>query len=483
MKHILTILFSLIGFTTVAAQEIPQYDVVEATPASGATVSALTTIAVSLLREGYDAPLGIMPGAPAVEAVRVETSAASGQTTETPIAAPKATVDKTNGNLLITFAEPYNTPGTVVVRIPAGLTNNLALPVATMTTQEIIDEGGCTNPAISLTFNVETSILPVKDVTGVGYDAQYLQDADGNFIKDEKGQYIRQDKYDSLIDAQLTPAVGGSDNGDRVTVLYFWYDEKFASANYKGGASVTNITNGTSVSIASVGFKSGGDSHRNDVIELRISTADYIYSDQYHQGVYEVVLPEGIATTADGRKSGGKTFRFTFGDPEKAYVPEKIDLDAYLGDYKAVSEEGETNPSEESFTLVKDGEGYFVTNLCGSSLSIPVKPNGSNLELEMAEAHNGEAFMSLKGGNVTMVVSEKEGKHYVYLDQYAIYDANGDLFVGGIIYFEQQPKAIPDGISSVSSEEGKADVYDLAGLRVLKLQKGVCISEGRKVLK
>lgn len=476
MKHILTILFSLLGFTTVAAQEIPQYDVAEVTPASGATVSALTTITVSLSREGYDAPIGIMPGAAAVEAVRVDGA------TETPLAAPKATVDKTNGNLLITFVEPCNTPGTVVVRIPAGLTNNLAMPVATMTTEEIIAEGGCTNPALTLTFNVEPSLLPVKDVTGVGYDAQYLQDADGNYIKDEKGQYVRQDKYDSLIDAQLTPAVSGSDDGDRVTVLYFWYDEKFASANYKGGASVTNITTGTSMGIASVGFKSGGDSHRNDVIEIRLSTADYIYSDQYHQGVYEVVLPEGIATTADGRKSGGKTFRFTFGDPEKAYVPEKFDLDPYLGDYKAVTEEGEDNPSDESFTLVKDGDAYFVTDLCGYSLRIPVKPNGSNLELEMTEAHNGEAFMSLKGGNVTMVASEREGKHYLYLDQYVINDANDDIFVGGIIYFEQQPKALPDGINSVGTD-AKTSVYDLTGRRLVKARKGVSISQGRKVLK
>lgn len=474
MKHILTILFSLLGFTTAAAQEIPQYDVVEVTPASGTTVSALTTISVSLQREGYDAPIGIMPGAAAVEAVRLD------GTTETPIAAPKATVDKTNGNLLVSFAEPYNTPGTVVVRIPAGLTNNLAMPVATMTTEEIIAEGGCTNPALTLTFNVETALLPVKDVTGIGHDTYYVQDEDGNFVKDENGQYIRVDQYDTLIDAQLEPT-----KGDRVTVLYFWYDEKFASINYTGGASVTNISNGTSVGIANVGFKSGGDSHRNDVIELRLSTADYIQSEEFHQGIYEVVLPEGIATTADGRISGGKTFRFTFGDPAKAYVPEKIDLDAYLGDYKAVSEDGEDSPSEESFTLVKDGEDYFVTNLCGYSLRIPVKPNGSNLELEMTEAESGEAFMSSRnGGNVTMLVSENEGKRYIYLDQYAIFNAADVLlFVGGIIYFEQQPKAIPDGISSVTSEEGKADVYDLAGRRVVKLQKGVGISQGRKVLK
>lgn len=484
MKHILTILFALLGFTTVAAQEIPQYDVVEASPVDGSTVSALTTITVSLGREGYDAPLGIMPGAPAVEAVRVETSAASGQATEVSIAAPRASVK--GGLLLVTFAEPYNTPGTVVVRIPAGLTNNLAMPVATMTTQEIIDEGGCTNPAITLTFNVETSTLPVKDVTGVGYDAQYLMDADGNYIKDEKGQYVRQDKYDSLVDAQLTPAVGGSDEGDRVTVLYFWYDEQFASANYRGGASVTNVTTGVRHDIASVSFKTGGDSHRNDVIELRLSTADYIYSDKYHQGVYEVVLPEGIATTADGRISGGKTFRFTFGDPSLAYVPETLDLDPYLGKYKALTEDHEED-SGEGFTFEKDAEGnYFVNALFGSSLRIPVYSKGEDYFLQYtSDATTGLTFKGMQGGDVGMMFQTYEGHHYIFLDQYAICYPNDEFILGGLVNFLQESSSVkPDGIQS-SALDGRPShlLYDLSGRRITQLQKGVNIVGNRKIVR
>lgn len=468
MKHILTILIAILGFATAAAQEIPQYDVVEVTPADGTTVSALTTITVSLSREGFDAPLGIMPGAAAVEAVRLE------GTTETPIAAPKASVDKTNGNLLITFAEPYNTPGTVVVRIPAGLTNNLAMPVATMTTDEIIAEGGCTNPAISLTLNVEPSILPVKDVTGVGYDTQYLTDEQGNFLKDEKGQYIRVDKYDSLIDAQLEPT-----NGDRVTVLYFWYDEAFAAINYKGGASVTNVTTGTSVNIASVGFKSGGDSHRNDVIELRLSTADYIYSEELHQGVYEVVLPEGIATTANGLKSGGKTFRFTFGDPEQAYVPQELDLDGYLGDYKAVTEEGEESTGE-FFTFTKTGSDYFVTNLCGSSLSVPVEAKDGNIFLKFTE-EGVETFMSLLGGDVQVLFTENEGETYIFVDQYALYQ-NDDTVMGGAIYFKRE-RALIDALSAPVTSANESAVYDLQGRLCNSKNRGVYVKNGRKVLK
>lgn len=428
MKQFITFLLVLLGCTTAVAQQIPTYTTVATDPADGATVSSITSISISLSSDGYDAPLGIMPGAAAVNAVKLNGAA------EEPIEGVKAAVKAEK--LIICFDTPFNEAATVVVRIPEGLTNNLAMPVATMTTQEIIDEGGCTNPAISLTLHVVPSVLPVKDVTGVGHDTYYLQDEAGNFVKDEKGQYIRVDKYDSLIDAQLEPA-----KEDRVSVMYFWYDEQFASIDYKGGASVTNITTGVSMNIASVSFKTGGDSHRNDVIELRLSTADYIYSEELHQGVYEVVLPEGIATTANGLKSGGKTFRFTFGDPEQAYVPQELNLDNYLGDYKVVTEDGEDSTGE-FFTFTKTGNDYFVTNLCGSSLSIPVKANDNGLQLEMTEARNGEAFMSLKGGNVNIMFSENEGKRYIYLDQYALYDANDELFVGGIIYFEQQLKAV-----------------------------------------
>lgn len=474
MKHILAILFALLGFTTAAAQDIPQYDVVETTPANGATVSALTTITVSLSREGYDVPLGIMPGAAAVEAVHLE------GTTETPIAAPKASVK--GGQLLITFAEPYSRPGTVVVRIPAGLTNNLAMPVATMTTEEIIAEGGCTNPAITLNLNVEPSVLPVKDVTGIGYDAQYLTDDQGNFIKDEKGQYIRQDKYDSLIDAQLTPSSSTHPDGDRVTVLYFWFDEKFATIDYKGGASVTNITTNRPTEIANVSFKTGGDSHRNDVIELRLSTESYIQSEERHQGVYEVVLPEGIAMTADGRKNGGITFRFTFGDPELAYVPVELNLDEYLGNYKSLSEEGEESTGEY-FTLIKDNGTYYVDGLDGSQLRIPVESVGEKFCLKYTDAPEG-SFMSLKGGDVEILFQEYESERYIYIDQYALYPAAGDPVIGGVINFKLE-RNIVDALSTPVAPANDDAIYDLQGRSISSQSAahGVYVQNGRKTVK
>lgn len=477
MKHFISLLLALCGFTVAAAQEIPTYDTVVASPADGATVSSITTINIALSREGYDAPIGIMPGSELVGAVRINGSA------EEPIAGVTAAVK--GEQLVVSFATPFAEAATVVVRIPQGLTNNLAMPVATMTPEEIIEEGGCTNPAITLTYTVAPSVLPVRDVTGIGYDAQYLTDDQGNFLKDEKGQYIRQDKYDSLIDAQLTPSSEANPDGDRVTVLYFWYDEKFAAINYTGGATVTNITTGRPVSIANVTFKTGGDSHRNDVIELRLSTEAYIQSEELHQGVYEVTLPEGIATTAEGLKNGGITFRFTFGDPDKAYFPVAIDLDDYVGDYLPVHEPGEPL-SEESFTFSRDSEGnYYVENLCGSSLRIPVEADGEKFKLKMAENAAGEAFMSLRGGDVEIGFTKYEGDLYIYVDQYALYNADGELFMGGILNFKRQAPLVPDAVHTVLNAQQSslpAQEFDLQGRRAVKNSHGIRITKGKKVM-
>ena len=447
---------------------IPEYDQVNCTPADGATVRSITSVSIEMSREGYDAPIGMMPGAESVIAT------AYGQNIEGVSARIR------EGKLVVSFDMPYVEQSVVTIHVPAGITNNLAMPVATMTTEEIIEEGGCTNPAVTLRFNVEPSVLPVKDVTGVGYDTSYKTDADGNFVKDENGQYIRIDKYDSLVDAQLSPEAG-----DRVTVFYFWYGEKFTSINYKGGASVTNVTSGTPVNIAAVGFKSGGDSHRNDVIELRLSTADYIYSDKYHQGVYEVTLPEGFATTADGRKNGGMTFRFTFGDPEKVYVPEMLDLDAYLGSYETVKEEGEIDPSDETFTLIKDGDAYFVTDLCGSSLRIPVEAEGDKCVLKMTiDDTTDEAFGSMRGGDVDAVFSEIGGEHYVFIDEYALYLADGEARFGGVITFRLARQPIVDSLPVLgATSAAAAGIYDLLGRRTSSASAPrVVIQSGRKAM-
>ena len=479
MKHLISlILLALCGIVSAAAQSIPTYTTVVCDPADGATVSAVTSVSISLSREGYDAPIGKMPGSQSVTATKTvgtEQTAIDG-----------ITVAVSNEQLVVTFAQPVAEACTVTITIPEGVTNNLAMPVGTMTTEEIIAEGGCTNPAITLTYTVAPTVLPVKDVTGVGYDTKFLTDEQGNFIKDEKGQYIREDKYDSLVDAQLTPESETNPDGDRVTVMYFWYDEQFASCDYKGGASVTNVTTGVTHDIASVSFKTGGDSHRNDVIELRLSSADYIYSEQYHQGVYEVVLPEGFATTADGLKNGGKTFRFTFGDPDKAYVAEEVNLDAYIGNYKALQEKGED--SNEAFSFEKDEATgtYYVTNLCGSPLRIPVEGSGEDFVLKYTENDEGDTFMDLKGGDVAIAFYEYSGDLYIYLDQYALYSAghNAEPVIGGIINFKQE-KLVIDGVAPtpLTSSLFPLPSYDLQGRRVNGNARGITIRGGKARIK
>lgn len=478
MKHLITlIILALCGVTTAAAQSIPTYTDVSSDPADGATVSAVTSVSIKFSRDGYDAPIGIMPGSQPVSAVRIEGTA------ETPIEGVTAAVRQEQ--LIVSFASPVAEAGQVVIRIPEGVTNNLAMPVGTMTTDEIIAEGGCTNPALTLTLHVVPSILPVKDVTGVGYDPQYLTDEQGNFLRDERGQYIRQDKYDSLIDAQLTPSTDAHPDGDRVTVLYFWYDLPFATIDYTGGASVTNVTTSRPVTIASVGFKSGGDSHRNDVIELRLSTESYIQSATYHQGVYQVTLPEGIATTADGRKSGGLTFTFTFGDPAEAYVPQTLNLDDYLGDYTVVVEDGEESTGE-SFTFARESDGsYCVTHLDGTELVIPVVSTGEKTYLSYTDAPEG-AFMSLRGGDVEMLFQNYRGEHYIYLDQYALYPADGEPIIGGVINFKLETSVI-DAIALPASQPDnlKTSNYDLQGRRLNGLPAGrsqsIYIRNGKKL--
>lgn len=480
MKQIFSFfLLALCSFVTAAAQSIPTYTTVVTTPADGATVSSLTSVTVSLSREGFDAPLGIMPGSQPVTATKVV------GTTQTPIDGITAAVR--GENLVITFSQLVAEVCTVNISIPEGVTNNLAMPVATMTTDEIIAEGGCTNPAIALTLNVVPTVVPVKDVTGVGYDTKYLTDEQGNFIKDENGQYIRQDKYDSLIDAQLTPATDAQPDGDRVTVLYFWYDQPFATINYTGGASVTNVTTGQPMAIANVCFKTGGDAYRNNVIELRLMSTDFIYSAEYHQGVYQVTLPEGIATTADGLKSGGITFSFTFGDPSQAFKAEDLNLDDFLGDYRSMADEGDEQ-ADEAFTLCREADAqgkaaYYVTALNGSALRIPVAMVGQSIFLCATDDDDLGAFMSLTGGDVEAVFTAKDGEHYIFVDQYALYDANFELTMGGTITYKRESPALPDAVSSAAlPARCPSASYDLQGRRVKAAGRGIVISKGRKAV-
>lgn len=454
---------------------LPTYSEVTVTPAEGGSLRSLSSVSISLCDDVYDDPIGIMPGM----AGKIEGEVVKGGNV-TPITGITAKVNPITCCLVITLPQPISEACRVNLTIPKGMTNNLAMPVATMTPQEIFEEGGCTNPELHLSYLVVPEDLPVRDVTGIGYDPEWVVDADGNYVKDEHGQYMRHDKYDSLVDARLTPMNDATDEGDRVTVMYFWYDEDFVSINYTGGASVTNLTTGSDVAIASVSFKTGGDSYRHNVIELRLSTESYIQSAEYHQGLYEVVLPGGIATTAEGVKNAGYTFRFTYGDPAEAYHPEVMDLDPWLGYYEAIYEEGEES-TNEFFSFVKGDDGtYCIDRLCDTTLRIPVETRGTGFVLPVTEGADGVAFMSLSGTSVTVAFQEYEGERYIYLDQYALFDGSGDYTLGGFINFRRVSAATP--IAEVLRGAASDSLYDLQGRRVRPADRSrdIVISPSRR---
>ncbi len=441
---------------------LPTYNEISATPSDGSVVRSLTQIRINLGREGYDEPVGIIVSNGNVKAEKVFYVYPTDKDPEDPEYMPveqresitglSASVQK--GVLIVDFETPYIDSALVEITVPAGIVNNLAMPIATMSKQEIYEAGGCTNPEIKLSYDVCPTTIPVKDVTGIGvFD---------HWEKDEQGRDVRYDSYTSLIDAKLVPPVNNGDGGDRITYIYFWYPEEFTELNYKEGASITNITTQTPYNIAAIEFKTGGDVYRKNVIQMRLSTENYIHSDVYDQGEYEVVLPGGIAHTADGMVNEGITFRFTYGDTGKAYRPEAIDLDIYLGNYRNVSEEGEVVEAPETFKLEKVEDKYYVTELCGSSLAIPVEANKGGFVLKFTENNDGAAFMSYSGGDVVANFAQQQGKPYIFIDQYALYFADGNNVVGGAIYYEQYD---PNAIETLKHAGENVVLYNLSGQR------------------
>lgn len=455
---------------------LPTYTNVNVSPSDASTVRSLTQICIELSRDGYADPIGVLPAKGQVIATKVTYVMPDNYDPNDPEVMPQMHRDTIhgvsaavkNGKLLVNFATPLSEESRVDVVVPEGIVNNLAMPVATMTSKEIYDEGGCTNPTIRLSYNIQPVSIKVLDVTGIGVFDRFEQDS--------LGHDVRVDSYKSLVDAQLVPPVNNGDEGDRITYIYFWYPEDFATIAYAGGASITNITSQKPYNIAAIEFKTGGDAYRKNVIQMRLSTENFIHSDVYDQGVYEVILPGGFARTADGMVNEGFTFRFTYGDPEKAYHPEELNLDDYLGNYRNVQDEGESLDLE-TFKLEKIDGSYCITGLCGSSLVIPVESNNSGTVLKFTENTAGEAFMSYSGGDVVASFAQEGGKNYIFIDQYALYLANGDQKVGGAMYYEQYD---PSAIESVNSETSLPVFYNLVGQRCFG-SKGYRFGKGIKL--
>lgn len=461
-----TLHFTITGSKT-EAWALPLYTDITSSIANGETVRSLTSVGFTMTREGYDDPISLLENAAPVTVTKVTEEYKEGVDYSDPEAMPDfvsttvegVTAKVVNGELVVSLAQPITEVCKVIVSVPQGIVNNLLMPVATMTPQEIFEEGGCTNPAILLTLNVQPVKIKVVDATGIG--------TFNHWEKDDQGHDVRVDDYSSLIDAQLTPPATSDADGDRVTYMYVWYEEPFATINYKGGASVTNVTTGKNYSIAAIEFKTGGDAYRNNAIQIRLSSENFIHSAEYDQGVYEVVLPTDIAFTADGMTNEGITFSFTYGDPDKAYVPEQVDLDKYIGHYENVVDEGEINDNPESFDFAKsDNGGYCLKNLCGcSTLVIPVEAKTDGFVLKFTE-NGDDAFMSTTGGDVIINFAEQDGKYYIYLDQYGLYYGD-DAIVGGCVYYEQaDAEGIHSALTYGDNRSASRLHYDLNGRRV-----------------
>lgn len=428
--------------------KLPEYTTVTPSISNNSVVRSATSVEWTLSREGYDDPVGIVPNAEAVKASLIVTTfdpentdpEYTGTQEENPVSGVTASVK--GGKLVVTFTKPVAEAGKLVISVPAGIVNNLAMPIATMTDQEIFEEGGCTNPALSLTLNIEPVDIECVRVTNARPLSQdFVFDENGGLTKDKYGNYAKTYVWQDLKDAELVADV------DNLSYIYFWYSEDFANINYTGGATIKNLSNGKELGVGAIEFKTGnsGDGHKYDVIEFRISSEDYLKFEN-QQGLYEVTLPAGIATTADGMKNAAYTFQFKYGDPANAVIEEPVDLDSYVGSYKMHIEAGEVVTTLESFDFVKDGETYYLQNINGYDIKVPIAAaGGTNKFVAKATGNDNYFFGTMRGADVEVKFQENGGKNCIYVDQYIIQDINASSYnVYGLCIYEQQPEPVSE---------------------------------------
>lgn len=451
-----------------ANQPLPTYDKVTPAVADSATIRSFTSLEIELSRSGYDAPLGILKDKGTVTATF---TAADGTKTS-----PAITPSVKNGKLVLKSLVPVSQKGELDITVPAGIVNNLAMPVATMTNEEIISEGGCTNDEITLHYTispVQIKCVRVTNARPVG-EPQFVYDEDGKLMKDRYGNYAISYEWRDMIDAELIP------DSDYVSYIYFWFEEDFAKINTTQGAKLVNLSNGKQLGVAALEFKNGnsGDGHKYDIIQFRISSEDWLKNES-HQGLYEVTLPAGIAVTEDGMYNEGITFQFTYGDPSQAGKEIKVDLDQFVGKYNQMVEEGEIVDFNESFEIVKEGDSYYVTNLNGKDLKIAISENAGKFSLPVTQGKD-YLFCSMRGTAVEMLFAQNDGKQYVYIDQYIIQDLKTAAYnVYGVNYYQ---KAAGDGIRDINVTSSTRNVmYNLAGQRI-NAGKGIVIMNGKKMM-
>lgn len=485
---------------------LPTYTTVTPSPANNSTVRSATTIEWTLEREGYNAPVGIIAGKNTSATATLITTTFdptndnpeyTGDQKSTEISGIKLSVS--NGKLVATFAQPVAEEGKLVVNIPAGVINNLPMVISDMTAEEIYNEGGCTNDAISLTLNISPVEIKVARVTNsVSLTSDLAKDENGNYTmeKDKYGNYAKTYTWFDLVDAKMDAALVEVDGGDpdaakhMLKTFYVWFEEDLQTKYDKygkpenitystDGIKITNISNGIELNVASVMCKTGnsGDGHKFDVLEVKLSSDSWIDSAEEDQGEYEVVLPAGLATTMDGMKTEAYTFHFTYGDPSKAITPEEINLDDYLGDYRQRVDNGEIVDGElETFSFVKVEDKYYITDLQGTDIMIEVVKKG-NYYYATAIKEGDTQFGTYRSLNDVEVIFSTQGNNtYIYVDQYNV--INTVSIIGGAMYYEKYDKTT-NGIRDINTVAGSNAMYNIAGQRVNNA-KGIVIMNGKK---
>lgn len=452
---------------------LPTFSNVECNIENGGTVRSITSITYTMTDDSYDDPVNLVPG----YAKPVVMFKEEGKETATEVGGVMTSVKK--GVLTISLISPLAKKGQLSLTVPRGIVNNLLEDISEMTPQQIYEAGGCTNPELTLTVNVEPVKIKCVRVTNarpIG-EPQFVYDAEGHLQKDKYGNYAVKYTWQDMQDHQFVP------DQDYVSYIYFWFEEDFKTVQNSPLATATNLSNEHKLGVAALEFKNGnsGDGHKYDIIQFRLSSEDWLKTAERHQGLYEIYLPEGVAKTEDGMVNEACTIQFKYGDPSQAYIEQEVNLSEYEGKYKLVVEEGEIVEQDETFNVEKIEENYYITNLCGSSLNIPVeKIDGEGKFLFKKATAGSDWFMSTRGTDVEATFAVNEGKHYIYLDQYGLSVA-GNTILGGARYFVREDTS---GISDIAiSKTVPSVMYNLAGQRVNAKTPGIVIINGKKVVK
>ena len=204
---------------------------------------------------------------------------------------------------------------------------------------------------------------------------------------------------------------------------------------------------------------SSSDNVRLDDIVLRGEPGDTYYRNVTAGNFGTICLPRA----ASDLSTAGATFYEVAGTTESGLMLSEVDaLEAgtpYV--FKATA-------SKLSITVTgSEAAVQSATGLVGNMSTTPVDVTDGNYVL------SSNLLRKVNGGKATI------GQYRAYFDLSAVPEYSG----AGVKTFVLGMDEAPDGIKSISDVTAEGTVYNLAGQRVNKAQKGIYIVNGKKVLK